>query len=103
MDHFGGNLHRGFTGDEDDSPPVAALHAGEILSAQTDAAHNIDFKEAKPIFIRNLIEGLGLKNRKVVDENIHVGKTLNGRANSVSAPEGGSESFPIFPRLIFTN
>ena len=67
VNHFGGNLNSGFAGDEHDSSPVFFAHAGEIVAGEAHTAHDVGFEEARPIFIGNFFEGLGLEDAHVVD------------------------------------
>ena len=87
MNHFRGNLHRGLTRDEKNASPISLLHPGQISAAQPHAAHDVHFKETKPVLVGNLFKGLGLKDSKAVDENLNVRELLYRYTNAIGIPK----------------
>src|SRR5436309_1189846 len=79
MDHLGGGIDRALAADEDDAPPVTLLHAGQIRTAQPDAAEYVDLEEPPPILIGNILKRLWLEDAEVVHENIHEREPLEQR------------------------
>jgi hypothetical protein len=82
VDHFRRNLLRGFAGDEDDAAPVLFEHAGKVVTRQANAAENVNFEKAKPIGVGNFHERFGLKDAKVVDEDIGVRDLIHEGVNA---------------------
>ncbi len=89
---FGWNLQRRFAGDEDDPAPVARSHAADIVSGQTNATHHIGLKKAQPILIADLLEGLGLENAEVVDQQVDLGQLLDQSLTTLGTAEVGGNA-----------
>ncbi len=70
MDHFDGNLLRGFAGNENDAPPVLLQHAGKVVAREANAAEHVDFKKTQPIGIGNIEKRFDFEDAEVVDEDV---------------------------------
>src|SRR5438876_5910193 len=79
MDHLGGGIDRALAADENDTPPVPLLHAGQIRTTQAHAAEHVDLEEPPPILIGNILKRLWLENAEVVHENVHAWEPLEQR------------------------
>jgi hypothetical protein len=95
MDHLSWNLQGRFARHKDDAAPVAALHARQVIAAQADSAQHVHFEKTKPIFIRDLLERLGLKDTEIVDENIDCGKLPRCFLNGSGRAEVGGEALNV--------
>src|SRR5690349_21915184 len=82
MDHFRRYLQGRFARDEDDPSPLPLFHWSDVMTAQPHTAHYIHLEHSVPIIVRNLVEGLWLKNAKVVHKDIDGGKASDRRVRT---------------------
>ncbi len=73
-------------------PQLRLLHARQVIPAQADSAQDIHFEKTKPIFIRDLLERLRLKDTEIVDQNIEFGESLDGLLNGSGGAKVGGEA-----------
>jgi len=92
VNHLGGDLDARFAGDEEDAAPVALLHAGQVVAAQANAAHDVHFEEAEPVFVRDLFKRLHIEDAEVV-HHIDIGEALDGLCDAIGGAEVGGETF----------
>lgn len=70
VDHFDGNLYRRLARNEEDSSPISLPHSRDVVAGKAHSAHHVRFEDAQPVFIGDLLEGLGFERPHVVDEDV---------------------------------
>lgn len=57
------------------------------MAGKPDPAEHVSFKEAEPVFIRNLLERFQLEDAEIVDEHIDIGQPADQQLTAVAAAE----------------
>ncbi len=76
-------------------PQPRSFMRGQIVPAQAHAAEHVDLEEAKPIGIRNLLEGFGLEDAEIVDQDLDVRVFGDDLVHAFAGSQVGREAFDL--------
>src|SRR5699024_6356595 len=72
VDHLGGDVQRGFTGDELDTSPATLAHAPGIVPGEANGAEDVDLEELVPQRVVDLEELLRAVDAEIVDQDVRL-------------------------------